>query len=499
MHRMPRKCLQHKVACRLQLGSLNTGELGFAKNQKWCPTSRRKIRFIDETYDVSTLYEESSSLAEDSALQDERADAESLEPPSISPINDLALIRGHTTSKLSPFRHDSSSNTGKTIASEGSDAFSNSPLSNQQTTNPSGVSTGQDSLTEHRPENQIRPLLLGQLPLLHWCDNQDAKLLRHFVETLAPVFDYGSHTKSFTTTIPQIATQSRSLFKAISAVSALSLKKIGSSPPIDEKRMYWSSHQLVGQAETHLVENLEEEQFLTTILLRLFDDLDGSLDYSMLTGDASVTQRQPPVVHLGQLTFADELRQDMSWAYLRLRLYFAIIDQQPNSVFLNISAADSLLAQEQDDHHWARRMVLHLHNVVNYCFGAEKEITTYQELMAYAQEWITLKPTSFDPVFIQEQQNYEVFPEIFVLSDSVALAWQLYHVSRILLVAHDPNRPLLGPGGAMARRSIDVSNSHGDIILLLSQKYYPQRALRKDAEIVCGIANSIGRTNSAHL
>ncbi|MBH1945643.1 hypothetical protein I5L01_15610, partial [Erythrobacter sp. YJ-T3-07] len=155
-----------------------------------------------------------------------------------------------------------------------------------------------------------------------------------------------------------------------------------------EKQLCWESYHHLGLNERQSVNEIGEEQFFTTIFLNLFDDLDRYLELSSgLAVDATPSRDQQEML-MGQITLENDLRQDMIWASLRLRLYFAVVNHEPDAVSLVVDTADESFIQQSDDHYWARRMILHLHNVVNYCFGAEKVTNAYQSLVEYSQEWV---------------------------------------------------------------------------------------------------------------
>ncbi|KAH8199397.1 hypothetical protein TruAng_006441 [Truncatella angustata] len=295
------------------------------------------------------------------------------------------------------------------------------------------------------------------------------------------LFDCGGFQRRFATSFPERAAQYRPLLQVMSAIGAISLKIMGKPSTASEKQLYWESYQHLGLNECQPVNEIGDDQFFTTIFLNIFDDLDRYLDFSNAPSTNNPQSRDQREMQMGDITLGNDLRQDMIWASLRLRLYFAVLNHEPDAVSLNVNnTTDDPFIVKRDDHYWARRMILHLHNVVNYCFGPEKNIAAYQVLVEYSQEWVASKPASFDPILIPADDSSSEFPGIFVLNDAAALGWQLYHLCRILLVAHDPSRPLLGLGGAVDRRSVDNS-------------------LKNDTIAICGIANSIGQIDAAHL
>jgi hypothetical protein len=124
------------------------------------------------------------------------------------------------------------------------------------------------------------------------------------------------------------------------------------------------------------------------------------------------------------------------------------------------------------DYVWANRIVVFCADVLRYCFGDSENSTnrdnvaTYNQLVEYSQEWAAYKPDSFRPIFYRHAKgpaggagegSSGCFPEVWLLSDSVVTGLQHYHLARILLTAHNPKVPRLGPAQKAALRVMDVS------------------------------------------
>lgn len=58
-------------------------------------------------------------------------------------------------------------------------------------------------------------------------------------------------------------------------------------------------------------------------------------------------------------------------------------------------------------------------------------------------------------MYYSEAEDGKCFPEIWLLGDAVVTGLQHYYLARILLTAHDPNLPRLGPASKVALRRID--------------------------------------------
>ncbi|KAK1856016.1 arca-like protein [Colletotrichum chrysophilum] len=136
--------------------------------------------------------------------------------------------------------------------------------------------------------------------------------------------------------------------------------------------------------------------------------------------------------------------------------------------------------QPADDETWAWRMILHTIDIIGYCFGDETNSAVYEKLSNYAAQWMKAAPETFLPIFVENPPNEGVFPEILLINDSVVVGLQFYHLNRILLTAHNPNVPRLGKNLKLAAQTLD-----NEII--------------NDIKIMCGIAESHGRSTPAHI
>jgi hypothetical protein len=68
------------------------------------------------------------------------------------------------------------------------------------------------------------------------------------------------------------------------------------------------------------------------------------------------------------------------------------------------------------------------------------------------------KPRSFNPVFHTQPSGVkgDLFTKIWYTSDTIAKGIQHYHLSKILLIAHDPNIPRLGLQRKAYEQTVDV-------------------------------------------
>lgn len=132
---------------------------------------------------------------------------------------------------------------------------------------------------------------------------------------------------------------------------------------------------------------------------------------------------------------------------------------------------------------------MHCADVIRYCFGENDHANaTYTRLLNYCDDWYSLKPSAFAPLWTHDWNDKHVFPEIWILGNEVVTGLQYYHLTKILLTAHNPKIPRLGPGRAAALKAMDVSGVGLDFRFLLIKSV--QDEIKQDVRIMCGMTLS---------
>jgi len=129
---------------------------------------------------------------------------------------------------------------------------------------------------------------------------------------------------------------------------------------------------------------------------------------------------------------------------------------------------------QTDDWTLAFHIIVLCAEVLSYCYGDEpKTADAWHDLTDRTQSWMDSKPTSFEPLQFVPRRTSEdqVFQEIWLLNDCHVAAHQHYLICQILLVAHDPRKPQLGPRRTEAVESIN-------------------RIIREHVREICGVALS---------
>jgi hypothetical protein len=139
------------------------------------------------------------------------------------------------------------------------------------------------------------------------------------------------------------------------------------------------------------------------------------------------------------------LRQAAFWVGLRQEIYVAFVNQRSIIPALEHCNIDRSFEAASDDI-WACRMVVLAADIIRYCFGDHDHLqSTYNLLVDCTAQWFVSKPGSFTPIYEQAAGEENVFPEMQFLADDVVVGTQHYYLAKILLIAHNPKIPRLGP------------------------------------------------------
>lgn len=312
--------------------------------------------------------------------------------------------------------------------------------------NPATFSTVSDSLSRIYLETPVWPL----------SDREEAWLLRYYVENIARNFDLSDPYRHFRNVVPQRAATCPTLLNAIFALSARHLSRIGQYDPLISNRYQQECLKHLIPMLDDSAAILDENLLASTIILRHLEEIEVPLSGQspsdqqshLLGAHALITAQERAAVVGG-------LRQAAFWVGLRQEIYVAFVNQRsimPALEHCNIDRSCETAA----DHIWACRMVVLCADSIRYCFGdGDTSTTTYNWLAESVAQWHSCKPASFTPIFYKEPEDGNVFPDIWFLSDEITIGWHYYHIAQILLAAHNPKLPRLGPSRAASLRAMD--------------------------------------------
>lgn len=175
------------------------------------------------------------------------------------------------------------------------------------------------------------------------------------------------------------------------------------------------------------------------------------------------------------------IRQATFRVVLRQEIVVAFRTQTPVQLLREYVQVDRSM-DRTDDWTLAFHIIVLCAEILTYCYGnSSKTAEVWDDLAGKAQAWMNSKSASFKPIYRvpSRMSETQVFPQIWLLNDchgrsgfirgkqarelsclsSIAVAaYTHYLIGQILLVAHDPRRPQLGPGRAEAVEAANVSS-----------------------------------------
>ena len=287
-------------------------------------------------------------------------------------------------------------------------------------------------------------------------DREEAFLLRYFVEKMSRNFDLTDPLRHFRILVPQRAATCPTLLNAILALASRHLSRTGQYDPLVSNRYHQEclKHLIPMLDDANAV--LDENLLASTIILRHLEEIEVPLSgvspsdqQSHLLGANTFLTAQV------RSTFEGGLRQAAFWVGLRQEIYVAFVNQRsiiPELGYCNIDRS----LEAAPDHVWACRIVVLCADVIRYCFGDGDHATpTYNFLANAVAQWFECKPASWTPVYHRVPGEDEVFPEIWYMGDDIIVGMDHYHIARILLSAHNPKLPRLGPKRTAAIKATD--------------------------------------------
>ncbi|KAJ5964962.1 transcriptional regulator family: Fungal Specific TF [Penicillium vulpinum] len=291
-------------------------------------------------------------------------------------------------------------------------------------------------------------------------DPEEARLLQHFVDKVAPFFDCTDRQQHFAIHIPYRARRCETLFNAILAMSARHLNRTTAFDPFVSDHYYQAClEKLIPALNDHGV-TMDDDLLAATVILRLLEEFDVPLAGSDIRGHSFGTKafiRGPSI-----MTTTPSLRQAVYWSGLRQEIYNALSLQQAPDIelrSLNLNSHFGSLGPDAGDCAWANQAITHCADVLVFCFGeGPRSTTVHAELKAHNQQWSETRPDSFEPYFVGEDVEVGIkLPDIRYGCSWHAIGNQYIDLAQILLSVHDPNLPTVGP---LRRRLIQEADDH---------------------------------------
>ncbi|KAI1438433.1 hypothetical protein GGR50DRAFT_430747 [Xylaria sp. CBS 124048] len=293
--------------------------------------------------------------------------------------------------------------------------------------------------SSHAPSHENPLYGVAALPLK---SRTEAILFRHYIEKIAVCLDCCDPLRHFELIVPERATTRHTLLNAIFAIAARHLSHTTDFDPLASNRYHDECLKQLIPMMSHSSAVGDENLFAATIILRMLEEMDGSLtgqdNYSHLLGIHAFVNAGDQHMVPGSLSAAS------FWVGLRQEIYIAILTQQRVKLNLDDFIVDRSL-EAADDYTWSNRAIIVLADVLNSCFG-DTPLTPqrWAALNDAVESWTRARPPSFNPFFYRDGKVPGAFPEIWHGSSCHILGIQHRLLAQMFLVQFNPSVPRVG-------------------------------------------------------
>ncbi|KAL4742735.1 hypothetical protein BDV11DRAFT_216810 [Aspergillus similis] len=206
---------------------------------------------------------------------------------------------------------------------------------------------------------------------------------------------------------------------------------------------------------------MDEDLLAAVVVLRFFEELDNPF-----TSPPTETALQGLHVFLrAQASSAlscpgPGVRQAAFWVGFRQEFNLAFSQQRTTNLPLEVSR-EYLTITEAEDHVWTNQLVVLGAMVLELCYGSRAggAGADYGELIRLRDEWVTERPKSFAPVYVEpstpDSETGSIFPGIWYADDTHITAAQTLCLLDILFIAFAPSTPRLGPSRRQELDAVD--------------------------------------------
>ncbi|KAF6823501.1 arca-like protein [Colletotrichum plurivorum] len=500
-------------------------EYNFADNQTWVRTSNRSFSFVDETEDVVNIH--ASVLVPASDTHYQGAPRQPASPPDYlallsapsSPGPDLASrnsgLTPRSTALASRTSNESLYGTERSrrparprmrrfTNSTTSEAVNNSPkLQTHVETPASSVHTAASSIVIPWDRLDLGSEISRDFPNIHLAlepidanfddalaphdrtyvetplwplrDRQEAFLYRYFVDSLAPLFDLCDSNRHFARVVPKRAVYCPTLLNAMFAAASKRLSRTMGVDAVIADRYHQRCLRSLIPALSSSTAVVDDNLLAAVVILRFTEEVDiGSMTLeSHLMGTRILLAAQANAADFSSL------RLSAFWLALRQEIYMAFVHTRPVHPNFFPSIRRILERDVADDTGadcaYANRVISTCAACLSHCYGQENHHgKTYAELKQDLDDWWRQKPWYFEPMWANQDSGF--LPEEQYITDAAVTGLQHYHLSRMLLIAHNPKVARLGT----AFRAMEEE-------------------LKQTVRIICGLAVANERTAPAYV
>ncbi|KAF9892153.1 hypothetical protein FE257_002559 [Aspergillus nanangensis] len=300
----------------------------------------------------------------------------------------------------------------------------------------------------------------------------EASLLKYFLTTLSPWFDYCDPQQHFRTYIGNAAPTDITLLYAVLAVSARhqssSLHRHSHIADEYQKRCLRSLIAALNDEANALKDTI----LASAVILRFFEEMTEPPEESIRTHTLSaqlLLRIREGHVYRSSFTDAAFL------VVLRSETYVANMTQRPIGNLVDHCNIDTSLGPASEGM-WALRAIAHAAKATDFAYGDDDDAASskarWESLMQYVDDWERLCPPSFQPMYARPQISASnPFPHMWYANDYHVAARQHIELARVLLLASNAQSCL----ARIRQRRMGQSNDE---------------CIRDSVRIICGVCMS---------
>jgi hypothetical protein len=296
-------------------------------------------------------------------------------------------------------------------------------------------------------------------------------LFRYFIQKLAPLFDMCDDERHFARVVPRRAVSCPPLMNAMMAASAKHLSRVSGLDGFTVDRHHQKCINSLIPILSSSAAIMDENLLPAIVILRFIEELDAPRDSpapeSHLLGTRVFVSAQEDMCGYTSLWRA------AYWLALRQEIHMAFVQTRPIHPSFALEKAQQVV--RRDDEHdngcsYANLIILHCAACIRYFYGPEApNAAKWQDLKDTLDGLWDQRPWMFYPMHAKDDDSRSVFPIRQYLNDAVVTGVQHYLLVQILMAAHNPATPKLGPDQARATREVDLN-------------------IKRNVSLLCGIA-----------
>ncbi|KAH7359263.1 hypothetical protein B0T11DRAFT_113750 [Plectosphaerella cucumerina] len=278
-------------------------------------------------------------------------------------------------------------------------------------------------------------------------DPEEAMLFRYYIDHLTPFLDMCDEERHFARIVPLRAATCCPLFHAILAYAAKRLSRLNNYESLVADNYHQKCLNALIPALSHSSAAVDENLLTSLILLRAMEEL-----------DVPISTPSPEYHLMGTRMFLEAqktscdfkgLRLASFWVALRQEIYMAFIHGRPVHSDFALNNFDWLGKPDVTGCNVANRIIIYCAACLRYCYGPQElTVSAWDELQGYLQEWWDERPWYYSPLYSNRADDSGLtsfLPNEPYYNSAVVTGIQHYYLAKMLLAAHSPKIPRLGP------------------------------------------------------